>query len=81
MIGIFVNALVKFRSKRYADAIFNSIGWLLFLPGLVLLLLGDVSPILKTIDNVMLYTGLVFCPYWRLLFLRDDLFQANCSAC
>jgi V/A-type H+-transporting ATPase subunit I len=75
MIGIFVNALVKFRSKQYADAIFNSIGWLLFLPGLVLLLLGDVSPILKTIDNVMLYTGLVFVLIGGFISTRRPFFK------
>ena len=75
MIGIFVSALVKFRSKRYADAIFNSIGWLLFLPGLVLLLLGDVSPVLKTIDNVMLYTGLVFVLIGGFISTRRPFFK------
>ena len=75
MIGIFVNALVKFRSKQYADAIFNSIGWLLFLPGLVLLLLGDVSPILNTIDNVMLYTGLVFVLIGGFISTRRPFFK------
>jgi len=60
MVGICVNAFVKFRSRNYADAIFNAIGWLLFLPGIVLLLLASGSPILKTVNYFILSTGLIF---------------------
>ncbi|MBP8613034.1 MAG: hypothetical protein KBI30_03460 [Candidatus Atribacteria bacterium] len=75
MVGICVNAFVKFRSRNYADAIFNAIGWLLFLPGIVLLLLASGSPILKTVNYFILSTGLIFILIGGFLSTRRTFFK------
>lgn len=46
MVGLFINALIKFRNGKVLDGICDGIVWMVFLLGLILLVLGmlDVLP-------------------------------------
>ena len=59
LLGVVMNITIKIRNKNYLDAIFNGIGWLLFLPGLVLILLLSRFPFLKTFDYSLIIVGVI----------------------
>jgi len=75
MLGILISVIVKIRKKCFLDAIFNGIGWLLFLPGLVLLFLGGHSPTIKLVDNILLFSGLAFVLIGGWISIRTPLFK------
>jgi V/A-type H+-transporting ATPase subunit I len=59
LLGVAISMATKIRDKNYGDAIFNGAGWLLFLPGLVLLLVLGKIPFLKTVDYSLIVVGLI----------------------
>jgi V/A-type H+-transporting ATPase subunit I len=59
LLGVVMNIAIKIRNKNYLDAIFNGVGWLLFLPGLVLLLVLGKLPFLKTFDYSLIIVGVI----------------------
>ena len=65
-LGIALNVVLKVRSKDYFNAIFNGVGWLLFLPGLIMLLLISTFPFLRNISYTFIGIGLamVFVGGW-----------------
>lgn len=75
MIGILISIIVKLKNRSFLDAIFNGLGWLLFLPGLVLLVIVGSNPTLKLIDNVLLITGLALILIGGWLSIRTPLFK------
>ena len=75
MIGILVSIIVKIKNRSFLDAIFNGLGWLLFLPGLVLLVLVGTNPTLKLIDNILLIGGLILILIGGWMSIRTPLFK------
>jgi V/A-type H+-transporting ATPase subunit I len=59
LLGVIINIITKIKGKNYLDAIFNGVGWLLFLPGLVLLLLLSKFPFLKIFDYSLIIVGVI----------------------
>ena len=59
LLGVVMSIWAKIRNKNYLDAMFNGVGWLLFLPGLVLLLLLSRFPFLKKFDYSLIVVGVI----------------------
>jgi V/A-type H+-transporting ATPase subunit I len=75
MIGILISIIVRIKNRSFLDAIFNGLGWLLFLPGLVLLVLVGTNPTLKLIDNILLIGGLILILIGGWMSIRTPLFK------
>lgn len=59
LLGTIMNIAVEIKNKNYLNAIFNQVGWLLFLPGLVMLLLLSRFPFLRILDYSLIIIGLI----------------------
>lgn len=75
LLGVLVSVIVKLRQKDFWNALFNGIGWLLFLPGLILLFFIKSFPQLKLMNNIILYTGLVFLLLGGWISIRSFFFK------
>jgi len=75
MIGILTSFVVKIKNKAYLDGIFNSLGWLFFLPGLVLMFLKSMFPQFSIVATILTYTGLVFILIGGWMSIRTPLFK------
>ncbi|MGC9100292.1 MAG: V-type ATP synthase subunit I [Caldisericum sp.] len=75
MIGILVSIIVKIRNRAFLDAIFNGVGWLLFLPGIVMVAVIGSNPTLKLIDNMLILLGLIFILIGGWMSIRTPFFK------
>ncbi|BAL81289.1 V-type ATP synthase subunit I [Caldisericum exile] len=75
MVGVLISIIVKIKNRSYLDAIFNGLGWLLFLPGLVLLVIVGLNPALKLLDNILLSVGLMLILIGGWMSIRTPLFK------
>lgn len=75
MIGVLISFIVKLKSKSYLDAIFNSLGWLLFLPGIILFFFKSTFPNLAIVANVMVIVGVLFILIGGWMSIRSPLFK------
>ncbi len=75
LLGVLMSVIVKIRQKDVLNALFNGVGWLLFLPGLILMFFVRTFPYLRTIDNIILYTGLAFLLLGGWISVRSLIFK------
>jgi V/A-type H+-transporting ATPase subunit I len=75
LLGVFLSIVAKLKNKNYADALFNGIGWLMFLPGLVMLFFVSKYPVLKIYDNVFLFGGLTLLLVGGFMSIRTPFFK------
>ncbi|MGB9769675.1 V-type ATP synthase subunit I [Caldisericum exile] len=75
MIGVLVSIIVKIRNRAFLDAIFNGVGWLLFLPGIVMVAVIGSNPTLKLIDNMLILLGLIFILIGGWMSIRTPFFK------
>lgn len=75
LLGILTNVIIKFREKDFWNALFNGIGWLLFLPGLIFLPFIKSFPQFRSIDQIILYTGLAFLLLGGWISIRSFFFK------
>ncbi|MGC9073025.1 MAG: V-type ATP synthase subunit I [Caldisericum sp.] len=75
MIGVLVSIIVKIRNRAFLDAIFNGVGWLLFLPGIVMVAVIGSNPTLKLIDNMLILLGLTFILIGGWMSIRTPFFK------
>jgi V/A-type H+-transporting ATPase subunit I len=59
LLGTIMNIAAEIKNKNYLNAILNQVGWLLFLPGLVMLLLLSRFPFLRILDYSLIIIGLI----------------------
>ena len=75
LFGIILNTIIRFRRKEYAEGIFNGIGWLLFIPSLILLFFIGQYPQLKTLTYSMLIIGTVLLLAGGWISVRQTFFK------
>lgn len=75
LLGVFVSVIVKLRQKDFCNALFNGVGWLLFLPGLMFLFVIKSFPQLKMVDSILLYAGLAFLLIGGWISVRNFFFK------
>ncbi|MGC8575406.1 MAG: V-type ATP synthase subunit I [Caldisericum sp.] len=75
MIGVLVSIIVKIRNRAFLDAIVNGVGWLLFLPGIVMIAVIGSNPTLKLIDNMLILLGLTFILIGGWMSIRTPFFK------
>ncbi|MFU2158746.1 V-type ATP synthase subunit I [Caldisericum sp. AR60] len=75
MIGVLVSVIVKIRNRAFLDAIVNGVGWLLFLPGIVMIAVIGSNPTLKLIDNMLILLGLTFILIGGWMSIRTPFFK------
>ncbi len=75
LIGILLNVIISFRRKRIAEGIFNGIGWLIFIPSVVLLFFIKQYPQIKTLDYSCIAIGTVLLLVGGWISVRQPLFK------
>ncbi len=75
LFGILLNIVIRFRRKEYAEGIFNGIGWLLFIPSIILLFFIGQYPQLKLITYTMLGVGTLLLLIGGWISIRQPMFK------
>ncbi len=75
LLGIILNVIIRFRRKEYAEGIFNGIGWLLFIPAIILLFFIGQYPQFKTLTYTMLLAGTVLLLAGGWVSIRQPVFK------
>jgi V/A-type H+-transporting ATPase subunit I len=75
LLGVFLSVVAKIKNRQYADAFFNGVGWLMFLPGLIALLIVGKYPSLRIYDNILLFGGLSLLFIGGFMSIRTPLFK------
>ncbi|MGC9124615.1 MAG: V-type ATP synthase subunit I [Caldisericaceae bacterium] len=75
LLGVLMSIVAKVKNKNYLDALFNGVGWLAFLPGLMGLFVVGKLPSLRIYDSILLYSGLGLLFIGGFMSIRTPLFK------
>ncbi len=75
LFGILLSMIIRFRRKEYAEGIFNGLGWLLFIPSVILLFFVGQYPQLKLVTYIMLSVGTALLLVGGWISIRQPMFK------
>jgi len=67
--------IISFRRKRIAEGVFNGLGWLIFIPSILLLFFVNQYPQIKMLDYTLIAIGSVLLLAGGWVSVRQPLFK------
>ena len=75
LLGVLLNIIIRFRRKEYAEGVFNGLGWLIFIPSILLLFFVNQYPQIKMLDYALIGMGSVLLLAGGWISVRQPLFK------
>jgi V/A-type H+-transporting ATPase subunit I len=75
LIGILLSMIISFKRKRIAEGVFNGLGWLIFIPSVLLLFFVNQYPQIKMLDYTFIAIGSVLLLAGGWISVRQPLFK------
>lgn len=75
LIGILLSMIVSLRRKRIVEGVFNGLGWLIFIPSVLLLFFVNQYPQIKMLDYTLIAIGSVLLLAGGWISVRQPLFK------